>query len=1252
MNKRNWLIVTTMAILLLIVFLPAMASADQTLTVTKSGNGSVASASSDNATALSWNGNIGTLTASPGAVVTLTATADTGYIFAGWGGDCSGTGPSCRLTMTADKNVTATFQAAANVNTILTITKVTSDSTVNKGSVDLTLSCDSNVAPCTRGNLLWSNNVGTITFDNSGWIATLTATPDTGYIIDGWNVNGSTDNPDCSKGSGTCRLTMTESKNVIVTFKQAPIVQTSLTVTKVGKGSITASYVTPTVSGPITFSWSGDTGTTVFDNSGAIVTIVATPNTGYNFVGWGGDCGGTGNCVVQMTSNKSVTATFAAIPNVTTILTVTKKGFDSNGNANDKYANGSIMGTYTTAVGSGPILFTWGVDPSGNTVSNVTYDNSGTVVMLTASPDTGYTFDGWDGDNGDCSGTGTCTVTMTENRSVIAKFKQTPQLAKTVMNVTKIGKGSITGTYPTPLKIVDVVFSWTGIPPSASVVFDNSGIIVTLVAAADTGYTFSGWSGHCSGTSSCIVTMTENKNITATFSSNNPVKLTVFKTGSGTGTVTANTVNLAWSGNFGTASCDPNDPVTLTATPADSNSIFTGWSGDKCDGNITNPPTPSTQCIITMSSIKNVTATFKSTVPAILTLTKAGLGTGNVTTSPGTLNWSGNTGTTQYDADTNVTLTATPDSGSVFTGWSGSCTGTNTTCTLTMSAAKNVTATFVPLGTLTVTKAGTGAGTVIASPTDLTWNGNIGTATYASGTSITLTATPDSASIFTGWSGGLCSGTSKTCTVSMSTSLSVTATFNHQYTLTVTKAGNAAATSKVTISPGTLTWNGNIGSAIYNEGDSVTLTATVPNGSTFTGWSGGCTGTVLTCTLNVYSVTNITATFVVGYQLTVTKSGSGTGAVTASPGNLALIGNTATAIYNSGVPVTLTATPDAGSTFTGWGGDCTGTGPTCSVAMLTAKSVTATFDSIGGSSKKAPYDFNGDGNSDLLWRNAVTGDVYIWFMSGTTITGGNFAAKGVPKDWNINAAGDFDGDGKSDILWQNTTTGDVYIWLMDGTTIKGGAYVTRGIPGEWVLTALGDFNGDGKTDIMWRNSNSGDIYIWLMNGTSIDSSAYIARGVTSDWVVKAVADLNGDGKSDVVWQNTKTNDVAAWLMNGLSITTGNYVSLGVPSNWQIKAVEDFNGDGKADIAWQETSSGDIYLWLMNGLDITSSGYAVRNIQPNWQFKTTGDYRGKGKTDMLWQNSSTGDVYIWFMDGLNVTGGGYAAIGLSNDWQVK
>jgi hypothetical protein len=414
--------------------------------------------------------------------------------------------------------------------------------------------------------------------------------------------------------------------------------------------------------------------------------------------------------------------------------------------------------------------------------------------------------------------------------------------------------------------------------------------------------------------------------------------LTITKAGTGNGIVSSSTGTLLWIDNIGTSTyADDNTQVTLTST-ADTGSTFLGWSGEGCSGTGT--------CTVTMTAARNVTAIFTLSSTFSLTVTKAGTGSGTVTANTGTLTWVANTGTATYtEYGTQVTLSATADTGSTFLGWSGEgCSGTGT-CTVTISGARNVTAAFMNNSNLlTVTKAGTGIGIVSASTGTLLWIGSTGTATYADyGMQVTLTATADPGSMFTGWSGEGCSGTG-TCTVNMTVERNITATFMYNsYSLTVTKAGTGNGT--VSASAGTLLWIGGTGTATYTDyGTQVTLAAVADPSSTFIGWSGGCSG-IGSCTVVMTEARNVTATFMYNSNvLTVTKAGTGNGSVSASAGTLLWIGGTGSATYTDyGTQITLTATADPGSTFTGWSGEgCSGTG-TCTVTMTAARNVTATF---------------------------------------------------------------------------------------------------------------------------------------------------------------------------------------------------------------------------------------------------------------------------------------------------------------------
>ncbi len=213
-------------------------------------------------------------------------------------------------------------------------------------------------------------------------------------------------------------------------------------------------------------------------------------------------------------------------------------------------------------------------------------------------------------------------------------------------------------------------------------------------------------------------------------------------------------------------------------------------------------------------------------------------------------------------AGTQVTLTAAAGTNSSFAGWSGGCSGNNPTCSVMLSASKQVTASFNAIQNavvLTVSVAGTGTGTVASTPAGIGCAPTC-SASFASGTQVTLTESAATNSSFTGWSGG-CSGSNPTCSVTLSASQQVTASFNaiqNAVVLTVILAGTGTGTvasvpSGIGCAPTC--------SASFSPGTSITLTQTPATNSTFAGWAGGCSGSSSTCGLTLNTSQQVTATF-------------------------------------------------------------------------------------------------------------------------------------------------------------------------------------------------------------------------------------------------------------------------------------------------------------------------------------------------------------------------------------------------------
>jgi hypothetical protein len=204
----------------------------------------------------------------------------------------------------------------------------------------------------------------------------------------------------------------------------------------------------------------------------------------------------------------------------------------------------------------------------------------------------------------------------------------------------------------------------------------------------------------------------------------------------------------------------------------------------------------------------------------------------------------------------------------------------------------------------------------------------------------------------------------------------------------------------------------------------------------------------------------------------------------------------------------------------------------------------------------ATGDFNGDGRDDILWRND-SGRVTDWLGQANSGFSGNFANAdaNAGTDWHVAGTGDFNGDGRSDILWRNDN-GDVTNWLgqANGGFVSnfGNAYYQ--VDNTWHVAGTGDFNGDGRDDILWRN-DSGRVTDWLGNANSGFSGNFANADANAgtDWHIAGTGDFNGDGRSDILWRNDN-GDVTNWLgqANGGFVSNSGNAYYQVDTTWHVQ----------------------------------------------------------------------------------------------------
>ncbi len=549
-----------------------------------------------------------------------------------------------------------------------------------------------------------------------------------------------------------------------------------------------------------------------------------------------------------------------------------------------------------------------------------------------------------------------------------------------------------------------------------------------------------------------------------------------------------------------------------------------------------------------------------------LTVTVGGSGSGTVTSSPAGISCSSGTCTASFPQGTQVTLTEAPAGDSLFTGWSGACGGTGS-CSVTLSGDTTVNATFALAVTLTVDVSGNGSGTVTSSPAGISCTSGTCTASFPQGAAVALYAAPGGSSAFGGWSGA-CSGTGS-CDVTMSAAVSVGASFVPSYPLSVTLAGSGSGT--VTSSPAGISCTSGTCSHSFADGTSVTLSAAPGGGSAFGGWSGDCTGTGA-CIVTVNAARNVTASFAPVYQVAVATSGDGSGTVTSSPAGISCTSGSSagcTASFASGTSVTLTAAPDASSSFPGWSDPCFGSQAPCTFTVSNNTNVTATFS---GWVVRRPFP-TWVGGAVQLGSTLVAvglGSAYVTSADGLAWTGHPFAAapslRGIavstgatptavavgdagavvtttdPSAWTARTSGTssdlravaygastfvavgrggtvlYSGDGAA---WSAATSGTAYDLL--AVTYADGKFVATGYGG----TVLTSTDGQG-----WTSRNSGTAQ--YLTGVAHDAAAggFVAVGSGGAIITSA----NG-----TAW--TAQTSPTTSLLTGVAALSGTYVAV-------------------------------------------------------------------------------------------------------------
>ncbi len=412
----------------------------------------------------------------------------------------------------------------------------------------------------------------------------------------------------------------------------------------------------------------------------------------------------------------------------------------------------------------------------------------------------------------------------------------------------------------------------------------EEGTEVTVEATPNEGWVFDGWTGDQESQENPFTfTINEDTELTANFSDTTGDQTPEYSLSVSADPSDGGSVDPS-SGTF-----EEGTEVTVEAS-ANQGFTFTEWTGDQQSTN--NPLT------FTITQNTELTANFSESQSKKYNLTVNPTEGGSVSPESGS-----------FESGTEVTIEATPNVGWKFTGWSGDVNSSQNPLTLTVDNETELTANFSKVHyDLTVSTNPSNGGGVDPS-----------SGSFEHGKEVTVEASANSGWEFTGWTGDKETDDNPlSFTINEDTEL--TANFSEvKYDLTVS-ADPAGGGNMEPIS------------GTFEAGQEVTVEATADEGWKFTGWTGDQESSENPLTFTINNDTDLTANFTEVFDLTVSKNPDEGGSVDPSSGE-----------FEAGTEVRVEAAANAHWNFDGWSGDETSSHNTLIFTITDDTEVTANF---------------------------------------------------------------------------------------------------------------------------------------------------------------------------------------------------------------------------------------------------------------------------------------------------------------------
>jgi hypothetical protein len=518
----------------------------------------------------------------------------------------------------------------------------------------------------------------------------------------------------------------------------------------------------------------------------------------------------------------------------------------------------------------------------------------GASVRLLPSPAREFQFAGW---SDPCGVERACEFTVGAAVTLTARFRRgPPQNNSLVVTVAGDGRGF-------------VVIGETNCRARCERGF-SAGQTVVLVAHADAGSRFAGWSRLCGNSSRCPIEMTQDQSLSARFAAVPVSTAEISVAVDGPGTVASTPAGIR-CGSDCSGTFEVGKSLVLTAEAAEGAGLERWGPGCAASG---------LTCRLTVQERATIGATFAAAQKPKVEVKVAVDGPGTVASTPAGIRCGSDCSET-FEVGTSLVLAAEAAEGAELERWGLGCGASGTTCRLTVSKRVTIRATFrnrrdprTQTSVLTVSRVGSGDGTLTVDPSngDPRRCATSCTVEVPDQSSVRVVAAPARDSRFAGWSNPSCSQQSS-CTLEVDGATTLVATFVQQATLTVrtTGSGTGSVTGNAIVCP-----SGRCKTTV-DQGAAVVLRAAAAKGSRFVGWNVASCGTNESCRVVVSADRTVEAQFELLDTLTVRLLGR-LGAIKSAGVSLSCRRLVCTGQAVRGTIVRLAPGTLSGVIFTGW----------------------------------------------------------------------------------------------------------------------------------------------------------------------------------------------------------------------------------------------------------------------------------------------------------------------------------------------